>query len=232
MATKGNERIRFTKRTRVAARKGMRSILESHEPLELRNVCGELGVGDHGLSHAERVDLLMTAECKDTYRGYRRVLNVVWDAILLQELRRVGKRLKSVNDDPRALLLRLWTKDTQSKVKGFGRNYLPVTTDRDAIRFWREEDDAVHWYLQALQEKERSAKRLEKTLTSSDYESIMLFFTLVAELRELEKEFREVLMEEGSFGPAEAVWRASLKHEAHQTGVLERLSLATCSSLP
>ena len=136
---------------------------------------------------------------------YRRVLHAVWDAILHEQLRRMGKKLKLPSMDPRVLLLRVWTNDSKWQIRGFGPIYLPATTNRGDMHFWsiRDKDvpyeksikEGVSWYLSALEEKEKRAKRLEKNLKSNDYEAVLLFFTMVAELRELESEFRDWVLE-------------------------------------
>jgi len=186
----------FTKRTAKVARKGMQVLLGLHNDDELGDLCDSLRL-DMMPSKEQTIDAIF-AQKLTTFEDYRHVLSFMWEGVITEYLKLIGKRVSNFRQDPRVAVLGAWLEDTRYAVKGFSRVYVPVTTKRSDIKRWQVHptDKKVLGYLKALNNKEMVMKKMERALTSSDYRTVLIFYRIIAEVRLVEEKFREYMLSE------------------------------------
>jgi len=119
-----SSKCHFTKRTAAIAKQGMRQLLEIHDEQEIETLCESLRVEPTGPTKENMIDSIFESKLH-TFEEYRLVLAEIWEGIIVEYLRRVGKRVSNFREDPRVTVLRYWLEDERFQVKGFGRIYVP-----------------------------------------------------------------------------------------------------------
>lgn len=187
-------RCHFTKKTAAVAKKGMRELLNIHNEEEFETLCDAAGVSMMP-TRSRTLDAIFS-EHLTTFDDYRNLLSFMWEGIIIEYLRRIGKRVSNFREDPRVTVLRLWLEDERFQVKGFSRVYVPVTTKRDEIESWETSTLKVAEYMKVIRDKEKILKHMERRITKNDYRTTLIFFRILAEIRVVEDNFRTYLLEE------------------------------------
>jgi len=188
--------MHFTRKTALVAKRGMRVLLEMHDMDELETLCDSLENTAEGSSKSETIDWIFSSKLNN-YEDYRELLSLMWEGIVVEYLRKIGKKVSNFREDPRITVLRHWMQDERFQVKGFGRVYLPITSRRTEIAKWSQNKNLkVGSFLKAMREKEKIMKAMERKVTNNDYRTTLVFFRVLAEIRVLEDKFRDYLLNE------------------------------------
>lgn len=145
---------------------------------------------------AETIDSIFRDKL-NTYEDYRELLSFMWEGIIIEYLRKIGRKISNFREDPRITVLRHWMQDERFQVKGFGRVYVPITSRRSEIKKWTSNKTLkVSTFLKAMREKEKIMKVMERKVTNNDYRTTLIFFRVLSEIRVLEDNFRTYLLNE------------------------------------
>ena len=187
--------MHFTRKTALVAKRGMRELLEMHDDSELENPCDSTRSQFSPTSKEDTISSIF--EKLNTYEDHRDTLSCMWEGIIIEYLRRIGRKVSNFREDPRITVLRHWMQDERFQVKGFGRVYVPITSRRTEIEKWSQNKTLkVGSFLKAMREKEKIMKAMERKVTNNDYRTTLIFYRTLSEIRVLEDKFRDYLLNE------------------------------------
>lgn len=98
MMTKGRAEAPIEMRT------GMRKLLELHNTEELRILCLHWGI-EGRLTKNQKIKRVFETILNGGEPSYREALKQIWEGILIEYLRSVGRKVRSHTLDPRVLIM-------------------------------------------------------------------------------------------------------------------------------
>ena len=192
---KNQERLNAERLARDLA-EGLRELLELHNSEELKILCRTLGATGKGPSSKRaNIERIFNSIIK-TDDDYQKVLRSVWDGIIIEYLRGVGKNLMRCKDNLRAAVINHWRRHAVFKVEVKGERPVFVNDTR-----WRRKgctsatDAAVEAKLKELQRIEIEWKESERRLrVQADYASVVDYLSKVYNVRRVEEGVRDYLL--------------------------------------
>lgn len=182
----------------AAMTEGMDRLVELHTTQELGFLVHEFG----GNRHLPR-DALMSYLYDEVLSGgenaYRNVLGKVWEGIIIEYWRGIGKVIRHYRHDLRLIVWGWWVRE-RAVDKKKQDPWQPVFVPPDlAPRHLVDEkvvdDDRVALWLNELREREQHVKECERLLrTDKSYSAVMDFFSANARLRAFERDGRDRLV--------------------------------------
>ena len=104
----------------------MRKLLEIHKPEELKILCKRFNI--HGrLTKNQKIQKIIENELQGGIMSYRNVLGFVWDGILVEYLRTIGRKVRNHKTDLRLIIIKYWLRGSDPKTEGWTRVYIPQT---------------------------------------------------------------------------------------------------------
>ncbi|CAK9109730.1 Uncharacterized protein SCF082_LOCUS50984 [Durusdinium trenchii] len=182
-------------------RAGLLELLELHNSEELRTLCISLALDAAG-SKRKNISTIMDEIAGDEEKQCRKVLQSVWDGIIIEYLRGMGKNLMKYRDNLRGAVMDHWKRNTVAmtrKIKNADKeSLLPVYMQKSP---WRratptsEQDAKVDSFLRQLHTNEEELKRREKAVrVSGSYENVVSFLSHIQKVRLHETSFRDDLL--------------------------------------
>jgi len=183
---------------------GMRKLLELHPDDDLKRLCGDLELpwNMREESKKDAVDRIFELELV-IKSDYRRVLDLVWEGVVVEFLRASHKKMRSYKEDPRRCLMAWWTEGDSESTDGFARAYLPVTMSSHTLAMTDHPD--VELALADLLALEKRTKAFEKQVFVEGKNRVADLFDAVARLRLSEATVRHTLLMETNRARAEAL---------------------------
>lgn len=157
---------------------GMRALLRTHTPQELQFLADELGVGgggDDGETKLEGEALMdaIFAERLGTEAAYVEVLEAVWEGIIIEYWRGLGKGIKTYKHDLRKIVYAYWTQERddlygrpalvsrRAAAAGQAQQQVTVVARRDHTEFVPVYTDTRSYATTALKLEQRAAENTE-----------------------------------------------------------------------
>ena len=176
--------------------KGLRDVLQLHTPVELSSICGVLG-----LTALERASVsidIIIQFCKDDEdfvdAKVMRAVNNMWEGALFEYLKSIGQGFNTCLPDPKLAVMKIWRRG------GFHENSKDVFTPhyiqrRVLTRHDTDLSEDIATRAAKLKTIESSLKHVERELYEEhDYTNALTFFQKIADVRRLETEFRDYLI--------------------------------------
>ena len=88
----------------IEMRTGMRKLLELHNTEELRILCLHWGI-EGRLTKNQKIKRVFETILNGGESSYREALKQIWEGILIEYLRSVGRKVRSHTLDPRVLIM-------------------------------------------------------------------------------------------------------------------------------
>jgi len=175
---------------------GLSEILAMLNAEELRILFGELEIKSTG-SKQENLETLLHSIAGNEETQCRIILRSIWEGIIIEYLRKVGKNLMKCRDDLRGNVIKYWKRNTIVQVasKSIDNNLqLPVymrNTVWKRVNPTSDKDAKIKEFLSAMYQAEESLKSTEKKLRlRPNYETVILFLARIHNIRDLERDFR------------------------------------------
>ncbi|GBG24123.1 Hypothetical Protein FCC1311_003412 [Hondaea fermentalgiana] len=181
---------------------GLAELLELHNTEELRTLCKTLEIGRLGSKKSNFAAVLALLADGAEEAGCRRVLDGVWDGIIIEYLRSLGKNLMKCKDDIRGAALQHWKRNTAAVIgaRAAGSQGLAAPVFMKGS-VWRrtnatsDTDVQVRRFLRRLEATEGDLKTLEKGVRARpDFEMVTKFLAQIHVVRDLEEDFRGELL--------------------------------------
>ena len=176
---------------------GLNDLLELHNSEEMKILCRTLGaLGKGPQSKRANIDRIFKCCIHNDDDDYQKVLKAVWDGIIIEYLRGIGKNLMRCKDNLRAAVIKHWRRHCVFKVEGRGErpvfvNNTKWTRDSNAS----ETDSIVKQQLEELQAVETEWKASERRLrVNADYSAVVDYLTKVYQVRRMEEKVRDYLL--------------------------------------
>jgi hypothetical protein len=185
-------------------KRGMRKLLDLHTDVELKQLCSDLELPwnqriESKLQAIERVFELELVIKSD----YRRVLDLIWEGVVVEYLRLSRKKMRSYKEDPRRCLMEWWTDGDSEQTEGFARSYLPVTLSAQVLGM--TDEPGITAALTDLLALEKKTKAFEKEVFVDGKNRVSDLFDAVARLRLSEAALRHTMLMETNRARAEAL---------------------------
>lgn len=176
--------------------KGLRDVLQLHTPIELSSICGILG-----LTPLERasvsIDMILQF-CKEegdfSEVKVIKAVNNMWEGALFEYLKSIGQGFNTCLPDPKLAVMKIWRRG------GFHENdqntFTPHYIQRRVLtRHDSELAEDIASRAAKLKVVENSLKHVERELFEEhDYTNALMFFQKIGDVRRLETEFRDYLI--------------------------------------
>jgi hypothetical protein len=176
--------------------KGLRDVLHLHTPIELSSVCGILG-----LTALERASVsidMIIQYCKEDEDFSEvkviKAINNMWEGALFEYLKSIGQGFNTCLPDPKLAVMKIWRRG------GFHENdhstFTPHYIQRRVLtRHDSELAEDIASRAAKLKVIENSLKHVERELFEEhDYTNALMFFQKIGDVRRLETEFRDYLI--------------------------------------
>lgn len=172
---------------------GITKLLKMHNSDELRFLGQVFGIPD-GMPHAERLrtfhEVILTSEL-----AYRKVLRHMWEGIVIEYWRGLGKNLKHYKFDLKHILWQWWLRERTEAAQP-PQEWTPLFTPVEAnpVRVVEEQvvdDPQVAEYVGKLKDAELLVKRAEHGLRfNQDLAHLQTYFAADGRLRAIERHGR------------------------------------------
>ncbi|CAE7637064.1 unnamed protein product, partial [Symbiodinium microadriaticum] len=185
--------------------KGLRDVLQLHTPIELSSICGVLG-----LTALERANVsidMIIQFCKDDgdFQDVKvmKAVNNMWEGALFEYLKSIGQGFNTCLPDPKQAVMKIWRRGGfhESNKDTFTPHYIQrrVLTRHDS-----ELSEDIASRAATLKTIENSLKHVERELFEEhDYTNALMFFQKIGDVRRLETEFRDYLINKLELARAE-----------------------------
>ena len=176
----------------VEMKTGMKQLLELHNDEELRILCGMLGMREKR-TKSTQVAKIFALHLQRGENSYKYVLSLIWEGIIIDYLRTVGKKVRSHTQDPRQYAMTWWKRAEEIEGEGFSRVYVPQTA---GLREEETTDDIqIVSFLNQIRAKEKKIKAAENNIRrNASYEGAMNLLKGMVEVRGIESELRKELI--------------------------------------
>jgi len=189
---------------KTGIREGLSKLLEFHNIEELRTLCDELGIKIIAGKPKMKEILISTIEVAENPEEVAlRVLRNVWDGIIIEYLRSIGKNLMKCRNNLRGSALDHWKRGTlvlkASESENFQNAFIKKQEwkRKPLLGIFSALDAEMERFIQSLEEKEVQLKTYEKKLRRQpSYESVTEFLRLIEDMRTSEKALRERILTE------------------------------------
>lgn len=157
---------------------GMRELLVLHNSSELGALCKALNLKPLEQDSKDfMIDLIFREAIKGEDKNYAKVLGAIWEGIIIEYLRGLGKDLQRCRNNLRPAVLKHWNRNTLNATSCDGMSATPVFAP-----YWKREkgncevDDKINSFLTTLNEAEQHVKTRERDVRAkANYESIVGF---------------------------------------------------------
>jgi len=176
----------------VEMKTGMKQLLELHNDEELRILCGMLGMREKR-TKSTQIAKIFALHLQRGENSYKYVLSLIWEGIIIDYLRTVGKKVRSHTQDPRQYAMTWWKRAEEIEGEGFSRVYVPQTA---GLREEETTDDIqIVSFLNQIRAKEKKIKAAENNIRrNASYEGAMNLLKGMVEVRGIESELRKELI--------------------------------------
>eukprot|EP00948_MAST-09A_sp_MAST-9A-sp1_P002592 g2592.t1 len=173
-------------------RKGMRKLLEIHKPEELSILCKMFDIKGR-MTKNQKIEKIYVQELQGGIPSYRNVLGFVWDGILIEYLRTIGRKVRNHKTDLRLIIWKYWLRGSDPKTDGWTRVYIPQTAGLKEIE--RTNDASILDYLKRIKREENALKSAETEMrVLKNYVGAMKMFDCIAKLRRTEEQCRKSII--------------------------------------
>ena len=115
-------------RVPVEMKNGMRALLNLHNEEEMRILVGQLGMHDKR-SKATRIQKIFQLHLQQGEKSYTNLLSLIWEGIIIEYLRTVGRTIRSYTQDPRSFVMKYWKRGQEVEKK------IDTIYDRNTCKF-------------------------------------------------------------------------------------------------